>query len=187
MSPASREFAILTMYRKASPDQVTQGVAWYSTARTFAIRLARKYGVTKQCAAGVIAALSPQLSWVKNKEYAAVILSAASWDNQTMPKTKCILGNWRKAWRIATGAHPLTVLAGPKVTAFYRNICGKNDTSVTVDVWAYRVADPIPTVGLTPVQYRKIASAYQAVASALGIVPSQLQAICWIAIRGTGE
>jgi hypothetical protein len=182
----AREFAILTMYRKASPDQVMQGIAWYSTARKLAIRLARKYGVTKQCAAGVIAALSPQVSWVKNKEYAAVILSAKLMGSP-MPATKCILGNWRKAWRIATGAHPLTVLSGPKVTAFYRNICGKNDTSVTVDIWAYRVADPMPTVGLTPVQYRKISSAYQTVAKTLGIVPAHLQAICWIAIRGTGE
>ena len=59
----SREFAILRMFRSATTEQVQDGIAWYDTARAYAVSLARQYRVTKQCAAGVIAALSPQLSW----------------------------------------------------------------------------------------------------------------------------
>ena len=112
----SREFAILQMFRSATREQVQDGIAWYSAARTFAVALARQYHVTKQCAAGVIAALSPQVSWKKNKDYAAIILRGKL--GGIKPRAHCIARNWDKAWRIATGSHPLAVLGGPKVRAF---------------------------------------------------------------------
>jgi hypothetical protein len=185
----SREFAILAMFRTASPEQVMQGKAWYDAARNVAIEYARQYGTSKQRAAGVIAALSPQVSWKKNQDYAAIILHGASIG--VKPRTYCIQSNWDKAWKIATDKTvlPLDVLSGPKVRAFYRNICGKDDRSVTVDVWAARVAEPYnpkPKLGRTK-DYAVIADAYQSVASALGMVPAHLQAACWIVARGTGE
>lgn len=181
----AREFAILRMFQSATTEQVAEGIAWYSIARSYAVTLARRYRVSKQCAAGVIAALSPQVSWKKNKEYAAIILRGKV--NGAKPRTYCIQGNWNKAWRIALGESPLSVLGGPKVRAFYRNICGKNDRSVTVDVWAKRVAEPwVADMAFKEPHYAVLSKAYQTVADALGMVPAHLQATCWITVRGTG-
>jgi hypothetical protein len=185
----TREFNILSMYRRATPEQADAGAHWYDAARKLATDYARRYGVTKQRAAGVIAALSPQVSWKKNQDYARTILEA-TYTCSVKPRAQCLYGNWDKAWKIANGtdtaSHPLVVLKGPKVLSFYRNICGKGDRSVTVDSWASRVAVP-EGIYLTPVQYRKIADAYTRVADMLDTVPAHVQATCWIAIRGTGE
>jgi hypothetical protein len=184
----SREFAILQMFKSATVEQVSEGFAWYDTARAYAIQLARDYNVSKQAAAGVIAALSPQLSWKKNKEYARIILQGKL--DGIKPRSYCLNLNWEKAWKIANGDRPLSVLGGPKVRAFYGNICGKNDRGVTVDVWAKRVAEPFLADNgkvTTDLHYVTLATAYQTVADALGMVPRHLQAVCWIAVRGSGE
>jgi hypothetical protein len=183
MSPASHEFSILQMYRSATEAQVEAGTAWYETARTEAKRLANLYGVSYRCAAGVIAVLSPRQKWPQNKLDAASILRAATSGSSVKPKVSAYGANRDKAWRIAKGEAPSTVLGGPKVNAFYRNICGDYN-GVTVDVWAARVAEPynLHFAG-RPETYAVIAEAYTNAAMALGTFPAFVQAVCWIVIR----
>jgi hypothetical protein len=97
-------------------------------------------------------------------------------------------GHRAKAWAIAHGAHPAKVLRGPKVSAFWLNICGNLDV-VTVDTWAVRAA------GITDDReaqltlnrkggYERVAAAYQDVAREVGVLPAELQAAVWLHVRG---
>lgn len=179
----SREFAILTMYRSATESQVEQGQAWYEIARNEAKRLANLYGVSYRHAAGVIAVLSPRMKWEANKEDAKRILQAALQGSRVIPKCAAYGTNARKAWRIANGEAPAKVLGGPKVNAFYRNICGDYN-GVTVDVWAARVAEPYNRhFAGRDKDYAVIAEAYANVAMELGTFPAFVQAVCWITVR----
>lgn len=179
----SREFAILQMYNSATEEQILQGQTWYETARNTAKQFAKQYGVSYQCAAGVIAALSPRMKWGTNKDDANRILRAASQQSGIIPKCAAYGANVRKAWAIANGASPAKTLGGPKVNAFYRNILGDYN-GVTVDVWASRVAEPYNRhFAGKQKEYDVIAEAYTTVAIALGTFPAFVQAVCWVAVR----
>jgi hypothetical protein len=179
----SREFAILQMYLSASQEQREQGESWYETARTTAKDLAREFGVSYRCAAGVIAVLSPRQRWPQNKLDARAILSASSQGSRIIPKCSAYGVNARKAWCIANGESPVKVLGGPKVNAFYRNICGDYN-GVTVDVWAARVAEPYNrSFHGRDKDYKVIADAYTNVALELGTWPAFVQAVCWVTVR----
>jgi hypothetical protein len=183
MSPMSREFAILTMYLSATEEQRLQGETWYETARNTAKEFAKQYGVSYRCAAGVIAALSPRSKWDKNKADAKAVLRAATSGSEVLPKVSAYGANLRKAWRIAKGESPASVLGGPKVNAFYRNICGDYN-GVTVDVWAARVAEPYNhKFAGRDKDYATIAEAYASAADKLGTWPAFVQAVCWVTVR----
>lgn len=179
----TREFSILQTYLSATEEQRAQGENWYETARNAAKEFARDYGVSYRHAAGVIAALSPRTKWGTNKEDAKRVLRAASQGSEIVPKCSAYGTNVRKAWRIANGEAPAQVLSGPKVNAFYRNICGDYN-GVTVDVWAARVAEPYNhKFPGKQKHYDEIADAYRNVADAVNTFPAFLQATCWIAVR----
>jgi len=179
----TREFSILQVYLSATEEQKEQGHAWYETARETAKEFARIYNVSYRCAAGVIAVLSPRQRWETNKADAQAVLRAASSGSRVKPKVSAYGANLNKAWRIANGEQPAKVLGGPKVNAFYRNICGDYN-GVTVDVWAARVAEPYNRrFAGKDKDYQVIATAYATVADHLNIFPAFLQAICWIAVR----
>jgi len=179
----TREFSILQVYLSATDEQREQGHAWYETARTEAKRLAKQYGVSYRCAAGIIAALSPRQRWHTNKADAQAVLRAASSGSRIKPKVSAYGANLNKAWRIAKGEAPSEVLGGPKVNAFYRNICGDYN-GVTVDVWAARVAEPYnhKFAGKAD-HYSVIAEAYRVVADMLDTWPAFVQAVCWVTMR----
>jgi hypothetical protein len=179
----TREFSILQVYLSATEEQKEQGHAWYETALETAKQFAREYGVSYRHAAGVIAALSPRMKWGTNKDDSKRILQAVAAGSGIIPKCAAYGANVRKAWRIANGEQPAKVLGGPKVNAFYRNICGDYN-GVTVDVWAARVAEPYNHhFAGRDKDYQVIAAAYASVADSLNLFPAFLQAICWIAVR----
>ncbi len=179
----TREFNILRLYLSATADQRVAGETWYNTAREECKRLAKRYHVDYRCAAGVIAALSPRQKWHQNKKDAEKILRDAVAGSSVMPKVGAFGKNALKAWRIAHGESPAKVLGGPKVNAFYRNICGDYN-GVTVDVWAARVAEPYNRrfVGRDK-DYQLIADAYRNVAELVGSFPAFVQAVCWVTVR----
>jgi hypothetical protein len=179
----TREFNILRMYLSATEEQRLAGETWYETARNEAKRLAKLYDVSYRCAAGVIAVLSPRQRWEQNKLDAQNILRAATSGSRIKPTVAAYGKNRDKAWRIAKGESPAKVLGGPKVNAFYRNICGDYN-GVTVDVWAARVAEPYNhSFAGRQKDYDVIADAYASVALDLGTWPAFVQAICWVTIR----
>ena len=75
----------------------------------------------------------------------------------------------------------IKILNGQKIQAFFNNIYHVEDDKVTIDVWALRVLKF--DKNLTPKVYRTAESAYQDVSKEMDILPKQLQAITWTALR----
>jgi hypothetical protein len=175
---------ILNTFKKATPELVAAGTQWYPDALAYAKGLDRN----TERAVGVIAALSPRQHWETNKAGAAKILKAAQHSSTIVPTVAGTYRNIQKAWDIANGADPVMVLTPTrpnrwlKVPRFYANILG-NTELVTVDIWAARVAiDKAPDV-VAGSLYKRIEEMYQRAASVVGLVPRDLQAICWLTIQ----
>lgn len=164
----------------ASPQDIADGHAWYAKAHQLALEISPD-DVAR--GAGIIAALSPRISWSRNK-VAAQIIADRYRDGQEMPYVTGVLqANARKAWRIASGESPDVVLGGQKVKAFYANIIGDHD-AVTVDTWAAKIAIDEPPASIRGLLYDDVVHAYRHVARKVGVSPAILQASTWVAIRG---
>lgn len=151
---------------------------WYRESKRTARALARKHGTTLATAAGVIAALSPRISWSVNVRAADLVLEGVRDTTQVAGFDS----NVEKAFRIADGERPLKVLGGPKVTAFYRAIMGDEDAAV-VDVWMWRA------MGVAPegMSYAEAEQALREAARLAGLPVTTFQAIVWTRVRGGGE
>jgi hypothetical protein len=153
--------------------------------------LGKEFGVSRACAAAVIAVLSPGVDWNINKREARQVLNeevngvAPSYGYATYGR------NVIKARQII-GAEIAELdyaeyVRGPKVTSFWRNIASPDTPNgVTVDFHAYSIAtgkrytrNNVPR--FTALTYTAIAGAYASVARKLDVLPQELQAICWLA------
>lgn len=174
---AIRAFArrLVAWWRAADDVARSAGVTWYRAARKTARRLARARGCTLARAAGVIAALSPRLTWSYNVIAADAVLARVA----RVPGV--FRANLAKGRAIAAGAAPLSVLSGPKVRAFYAALMGSPDAAV-VDVWIARAAGI--EGALTPKQYAQVAQALRMGADEVGQTTSAFQAATWVSIRG---
>jgi hypothetical protein len=168
------------------------GMNWYAAAHEQAADLAERYGVTVECAAGAIAALSPSCEWSRNLELAEAMLATG---DASHPYGDAI----RKARRIRNGEAPLEVLGGDKVRSFYSNIVdpeGSIDVTIdrhAFDVCAGRVTDDATRKALelggrrTPSgktrNYVTLERAHVSAARILGVRPHQVQAVTWEAWR----
>jgi hypothetical protein len=197
---------LVGIWRDADPSVRRDGAAWYAEARRAARALAREAppGIGPVACAAVIAALSPRTRWAENLRYARAAVRAASRvaDDDFLAsivggREEAIRGAvWtatepvglsdprRKAARILAGENPDQVLGGPKVRAFWRNLCGSDD--VTVDVWAQRAAlGRFEAAAPSGRRYDAIADAYRRAARRVGVPAPVLQAGVWIAVRGS--
>jgi hypothetical protein len=175
---------ILATYALATPEEIAAGREWYADARRFASVLVGANptrGLTLSTAAGVIAALSPQSPWERNKELAlrAVVDGHASGT----------LGNSvRKADRILSGEPVLDVLTSDKVRNFYLSIMG-HPNAVCIDRHAWEVFEgkrytDATRPRVTPKRYKEAADAYRQAARTLGeLDATSLQAITWLVWR----
>ena len=169
-------------WRRATAADLEQGLQWYDDALQRTQAAAPLH--TAEHAAGIVAALSPMTGWSTNLLNAEKLASLHG-AGEPMPTSGYgFRRNTVKAWRILCGEHPLVVLNGPKVTAFYHNILG-SDEHVTVDRWAIRIAygDPAGPTTVGQREYDTIAAAFQAVADELGVPARHLQAATWVYYR----
>lgn len=174
---------ITRAYRASTPAHRAAGLGWYAEAWRVAGEI---WPERPDLAAGVIAALSPRCQWSTNVVWARAVVEAARRGDATPPAVHTTVMR-AQAWRIANGEAPLSVLAGPKVRAFWANITGDVD-AVTVDIWAVRAAmgaDAPKDGRVTPAQYRVTADAYRRAARILGVTPRECQAAVWVHTRGT--
>lgn len=162
------------IYQRTTDDVRKAGAAWYRQARLKAYHMAQATGHTLRTAAGVIAALSPRLSWTANVRAAHMVLGG-------LTPSGVFKASLAKAIAIREGMKPLSVLGGPKVRAFYRALIG-HDSAAVVDVWVARAAG----VGtqLTPKAYAEVASALKLAAREAKVPTAHLQAAVWVEVRG---
>jgi hypothetical protein len=211
---------ILRAFGSATLDEIHEGRAWYRSARNLASELVEQYGTkfiseddtverAVERAVGVIAVLSPRLSWTKNVELArwiyreaseAWLLAKPSWwvreNGSVLDRFPGLKANGQKAIDILLGASPEEVVSGPKVTAFYHAIANPNDPrGIVIDRHAFDVAvgrvmdDRTRGVVLgRKGAYEQFVRAYERAAEKLqdefpGITPAEVQAITWLAWR----
>ena len=175
---------ILAIYDSANATQRFTGATWYYDASGIAYDLDRNI----ERSAGVIAALSPQLSWLSNVGAAYSLYTDRVPDN-VLPESV------DKALRIMSGESPDSVLGGRKVRSFYRNILLPDAHGpVTVDRHALAIAlgvdpdtarfhGPNPKVLERIGAYTYVASAYRGAARERGMRPHEMQAVTWVAWR----
>lgn len=193
--PLSRRMLnnIRDVFHRATSTQHAEGRYWYDAAHGKSRNLAERTGVPLPVAVGVVAALSPGCPWERNFEQAEKLIASFALGNRgdKLPNVGVYgRANVRKAEKILLGADPPTVLGerAPKVQAFYRAILNPIDKHVVVvDRHAKGVA--VNARGdketlVKPGEYEYIARHYRHVARGEGIIPSQLQAICWVVWRG---
>lgn len=168
---------ILAVLADATDSQMAEGLAWYGDAHAIAAEAG-----DVRIGAGVIAALSPLMSWERNVELARDAFRNGH-------AAGALSRNVAKADAILDGADPLTVLGGDKVRSFYLNILDPFDTEpVTVDRHAYDIATGDRNAendrpGIKGKRYRDLADLYRSAAAEAGIIPNQLQSITWTVWR----
>jgi len=171
---------------------------WYGKARNFAIDLTfhnmPQVTVTKAC--GVIAALSPMVSWKRNMLLAEhIIMNPERWE-----KLGCLKSNARKAYEIINSLNGsedaiLKILHGRKTSAFFLNILyPEKAISLTMDRHAISIAmgrkitkDETKYFQLTAGQYKFLVECYRWTAAKLGVNPLLLQSATWVLWRREGR
>lgn len=186
---------IKAIYQLATLTEQQDGIAWYPAANQIAISLADRHEISEEQAIGVIAALSPRNRWERNVEDADRLIAAynAGGPEQAELTKVCTFGgNKAKAIRVlelsrATGLDAVrAILSGPKLREFASCIQGLDDVCIdghAFCIWAANrtgVKD-VPAIGVK--LRRQIKLDYRVAADELGIKPSELQAITWVAWR----
>ena len=167
---------ITAVFDRATQDEVEDGLFWYPRAH----QIAREIAPTVEAGAGVIAALSPMMTWDRN-----IMLAREAF--ATGVAQGGLSKNVAKAQAIIDGADPLDVLGGDKVRTFYGNIVNPWGDGVTIDRHAYDIAvgkrhgNTRPGIGKKV--YREFSTAYIQAALGLGVFPVELQAITWTVWR----
>lgn len=170
---------ILAVWDRATPAVREAGATWYGEAREAALTLAAQSGRSLDCAAAVIAHMSPRTTWARNVAGAAAVLL-------TGEAPGCIGANVARALAAVESDDPLSTINGPKTRAFAANILGDTD-AVTVDVWALRIATGTHTADEKILSrkggYATVAAAYREAAALVGVSPATMQAATWIVAR----
>src|SRR3990167_9874307 len=179
---------ILKIFHSATPLETLEGAAWYDNARAEIEALAIAYSLPARTIAGVVAVLSPRLRWSENIIDASnVIYQFRAGITAENCKSRTFLRSVNKAYNVLQGDD--SAISGPKVTAFYRNLLGDPDV-ITIDIWVVRAAigrtlRDSSGSGRVPnkTEHAAITRAYENAANELGIAPTTLQAIVWVAVR----
>ena len=174
---------ISRVFNKATADQISDGLFWYTEATDLVHFLAgssSKY--TEDQVAAAMAHLSPRLRWSQNVDAIKTLVNTGEVPNYVMS------GPAGRAKKALVAANPeLTFGKKAKKTLNFSRNCSGCLTSVTVDVWAANVVgvaeSELKLVGV----YEAIAHCYRLAAKRAGIHPAQMQAITWIVVRGSAE
>lgn len=170
---------LLEHFRNATDSDLHAGMRWYKDAHLRAKRISKGLKVPLYKVVGVIASLSPRNKWDRNMKDAVALIRKGK-----KAKVATFNANKRKALLVLEASNEKQVrilLNGRKITSFYENILRPyKNSSVTVDVWAFR------SLGMEPLNknYSLVEDAYKSTAKELGIKNHELQAIIWSVVRG---
>lgn len=190
------EHNILACYLRATDQDRALGLEWYKVAHDDASRIAVRYQVPLDRVIGVIAALSPSTEWGRNLLESEWLISAHVKGHRLPMVGVYGKRNVAKAVRILANGHALTEFSAktsPKVRAFYQCLLHPETSDVVcIDRHAKALAlnigssrkgyasnDELSTVR-SAAESDYLARHYQRIAKRLGLVPHQLQAICWV-------
>ena len=192
--PQPRTRHIVRLWHQATDAELANGRLWYPDAYAVAASLAANRCLPVSCVAGIIAALSPRVSWLDNLDATRLLLDG-------MAPVQIAFGrNIAKAQAIlaAPREDPLDTLRGPKTRAFYQCIM----LAGTAAPRSYRIAQPVVvdghaanvawgrlrasnTVGNLDRRgrYDRIAECYRRAAAQLCELTADVQAVTWLVQR----
>jgi len=135
---------IVAKFTLATSQEVQLGCDWYASAFQISCRIANKYGLRPEVAAGVIAALSPNNRWERNIIDAEAIIKcwAAGGTDEDILAVKCCTytAMRQKALDILTRDIPIVeILNGAKIVEFFNCITNSALNDVCIDGHAYSV------------------------------------------------
>jgi len=186
---------LMDAYHRATEQDIADGMDWYDKARRLAKACAEQTGLDWRTVVGIIAVLSPKNQWY----------GPYGQEKTTLPLIRHFQkgGDVKSAPGLATGPNKAKAremvrqnkvfpyLKGPKVGAFYRAICGEEDT--TLDIWAIRAAFNLPLLSENTREVDKVeqsakvrpivVAAYKAATATAGLREEQFQAIVWLVVK----
>ena len=139
---------IVAKFTLATSQEVQLGVDWYPSALDIANRIAVKYGVSAETAAGVIAALSPNNRWERNIVDAENIIkcwAAGGTRSDLLAVKVCPYGKMKEKaiailWNQDDPELPIAyILNGKKIIEFFNCITNPLLNDVCIDGHAYSV------------------------------------------------
>lgn len=172
--------------KRLRPDHKEDGARWYITAHRYCLQLSEETKTPLPSVVGILAALSPQVSWEVNLASTKAILHDGKIDKgytgysiNVEKALDCLL------------YPPEDILKGEKVKAFFDNVLRpRHSKAVTIDIHMGRIL--YDTLNLTSQQasaiFRKTINhdAQEAVrlqAKRLKTRPLELQAALWLCVR----
>ena len=135
---------IIACRRRAKPQDVAQGIAWYAEAYEECRTIADKYDLPIHIVVGVVAALSPNNRWTTNVTNARDLIDAFVNGRDMDSVSVCTYGKMKeKAWSILQiksmrNRVVKDALNGRKIVCFYENIMGED--TCTIDGHARNIA-----------------------------------------------
>jgi len=183
------------LFNRIPSSDRSVAISWYQEAHDFAHFLSFTYHISIEQAAGVIAVLSPRITWEQNLS-GAMNLTLAHFEGKEIYEVEvhAFQSNVVKAWNILCNPNVATELLlgkrAPKVRAFYDNILyPQSSTDVTIDSWMVRAYyNDIHLLGTikNEDERRAIKAEVERLAIKYGFRALDMQAILWIQIRKEG-
>ena len=188
---------IIACRRRAKPQDVAQGIAWYAEAYEECRLIAWQHNLPVYAVVGVVAALSPNNRWTTNITNARDLIDAFVNDRDMDSVSVCTYSAMkRKAWDIlVTAVRPGEMKAhlnGRKIVCFYENIMGED--TCTIDGHARNIAynervnltDNKTNIGVK--EYANLQEAYRQAAKRCTVngrrfKAYELQAVTWVTWR----
>ena len=180
---------ILKIYRRATVEDIANGIEWYDRAKRYAETISKQTNVHLHTVIGVMAALSPNNKWERNvKDCERMCNAYVNGEDLSDFKVSCYNTMKLKAWsilddKLTSDDDILTRLNGQKIRSFYSNIRGLEE--VTIDGHALNIALG-KLQGLTTDKtnmgkktYIEMQRHYVRAAKRVDVAPHVLQAITW--------
>jgi hypothetical protein len=161
---------------------------WYPDAHKWAQFKAQQYEVEVDVVAAIISALSPRNEWTRNLYDADKLLMCYERGDHdpAFVNSATFKNNVMRAWIVRDKCDASVVTTSPKTSAFVNNITWPKGPDVTIDTWAYRIAEgdlKLPARSFGKKLYEKYADAYREAADYIGLIPCEVQAITWVEAR----
>ena len=189
---------IIAIRRKAKPQDVADGIAWYAKAYEECRIIAERFDLPIHMVVGVVSALSPNNRWETNIINARDVIE--TWDYGYAPDTVsvCTYNAMKlKAFAILDGGSKTidevkAILNGKKIVCFFENILGED--TCTIDGHARNIAynqrvnltDGKTSIG--KLEYANLQEAYLQASKRCSVngrrlKAYELQAITWVTWR----
>tara|TARA_R110000796_G_scaffold118346_1_gene231901 strand:+ start:211 stop:840 length:630 start_codon:yes stop_codon:yes gene_type:complete len=176
------------------PDVWQSGVDWYEEAQKFVEFVSKQYKIDSYIVACVLAILSPNNKWDRNKVDCIALIHAYIQGGAIaamLVKVCTYSANKIKAIKVLDGMIELSTKS-PKTHSFAMNVGLNSPEHITIDKWHIRACICSPKDGIvdvvescTAAQYRRIEALTSEIAKEYHLKGYQVQAIIWVMIKKT--